>query len=474
LSLAIGKQFGNYGFSASLFLGEANRSTGTYTAFDSTSFSMAGNNVLKPFSLNLGANYEQLKARLIIENYNTTQHDGFDVLAPATLETDFPSINADLSYDIKLTNLLTLTPRLSFTQQKPYLATDPLLLDSLYQSLYNDITVQRTTGSLTLSGDITPFLFLTLGAETNFDNAKTSGDTLESQLFNDNATSVSYQNVGVYLQSLWNTKLVNINAGIRFDKYSGIEAAFVPWIGITKIVDKFDFKLLYGQNFRAPAIMNIQLNPEIKPERTTAFELESGYQLFYNTELSVNLFNVTIKDPIVYGVINSEEKYYNFPRTGTRGIEFDFMLKDVWGYIYANYSFYVANNNEVDQYKIPGNDNALLAFAQHKGTINASISLFDGLMNLNPSVVIFGKRFGFDGIDEDGNSLIHEFKPVALVNLFVTINNTFETNLNTGIGVYDIFNQEYDYLQPYDGGHAPLPGPSREFAIRLSYDIKWR
>jgi hypothetical protein len=44
--------------------------------------------------------------------------------------------------------------------------------------------------------------------------------------------------------------------------------------------------------------------------------------------------------------------------------------------------------------------------------------------------------------------------------------------LELGAGVYDIADQRYEYLQPYNGGHAPLPGPGRELVFRIAYEHK--
>ncbi|MBL7949215.1 MAG: hypothetical protein JNN19_09510, partial [Bacteroidia bacterium] len=33
----------------------------------------------------------------------------------------------------------------------------------------------------------------------------------------------------------------------------------------------------------------------------------------------------------------------------------------------------------------------------------------------------------------------------------------------------NLFNEPVDYLQPYNSNHAPLPGPSRELRLRLTY-----
>ena len=46
--------------------------------------------------------------------------------------------------------------------------------------------------------------------------------------------------------------------------------------------------------------------------------------------------------------------------------------------------------------------------------------------------------------------------------------------LSVGLGVYDALNQKFKFIQPYNGGHAPLPGPSREIIFRLHYNLQFK
>lgn len=165
LSLAFGKQYGPLGVTASLLVGKANRSNGTYFGEDSVAYPMAGNNMMKPLNLNLGATYQNLRARLIIENYNTLEQDGSDQTLPQAITTNFQSVNVDLSYDVKLPNKLTLTPEITYIRQKPY---NFISADTSYSPLFCDTTVERLLTKLALSGDLTSFLFMTFGAEAEF------------------------------------------------------------------------------------------------------------------------------------------------------------------------------------------------------------------------------------------------------------------------------------------------------------------
>jgi outer membrane cobalamin receptor len=481
LTLSFGKKFGEVGVTASAFVGRTNRSDQTFTALDSIAFPMAGNNTMQPLNFNLGLTYGGLKTRVMMERYNSLNRSVYGaVVDGAPINTDFSTFLADATYDIKLADKLTLTPRVSFAQHTPWQVTDSRAFDiaSAAFGLFYDKTASRLLGSLTLAGDITSDIFFTVGAESFVDNAR-AAESYKEGWFNivrdaqgeiTNASqTVSYWNIGAYVQALWSNPIVNVNAGLRFDKYSAVDkAAFVPWLGLTKVIGDFNFKLLFGQNFRAPCIENIRANPRILPETTTALELQIGYQLRYNMFLSANVFDVSIANPIVFGSQNNQDNYFNFSRTGSRGVELEYLVKEFWGYVNVNYSFYAANNNEVENYQT-SNTAQLLGLAQHKIAANASIRAFDDNFTINPSFTYLSPRAGFVGTNASGNALYKDYTAVALMNLFLQYKNLFAKGLDVGVGVYDALGANYQFLQPYNSGHAPLPGPSREFVLRLNY-----
>ncbi len=472
-SISAGKQYGELGVTASAFVGKSNRSDDLYTGVDGLSYTMGGMNTFAPLNLNVGLSYGELHTRFIYDRYDTQERDGLGVTLPYPVATNFTTFIGDVQYDYKMTDDLTLTPRLNFIRQRPYQATNSLLTDTSlpFASLFSDKIVTRSTAGLTLSGDLTKSLFITVGAEGYADRGTVADESVPANFF-ENGSSVSHTNLGFFVQSFWTTPVANLNAGMRYDRNSEVPAAFVPWVGVTRTIDKFNFKLLFGQNFKAPTIENISINPSIKPEKTTALEFEIGYQLKYDMFLSANIFNVSIDDPIVYGVVDNREAYFNYPRTGTRGVELEYVAKNAWGSLDATYSFYTAVDNQVPQYNVPGVSSALLAFSQHKWTLNSSIVLLDGAVTVNPSLLAYGKRYGFASVDASGVPIVRTFPPLMLVNAFVLYRNAFLHGLDLGVGAYDIFNQQFEFIQPYDGGHAPLPGPGRELTIRASYSLE--
>jgi hypothetical protein len=68
-----------------------------------------------------------------------------------------------------------------------------------------------------------------------------------------------------------------------------------------------------------------------------------------------------------------------------------------------------------------------------------------------------------------GEPVIEAEPPVFLANVFLVYYNAGIRGLDIGAGVTNLLGQKFRFLQPYNAGHAPLPGPSREIFIRLSY-----
>jgi hypothetical protein len=46
--------------------------------------------------------------------------------------------------------------------------------------------------------------------------------------------------------------------------------------------------------------------------------------------------------------------------------------------------------------------------------------------------------------------------------------------LTGGIGVYDILNAKPSIAQAYNGDYAPVPGRSREYVVKLSYQLNFK
>ena len=469
ITMAIGKKIGDFEYSLSGTVGQGNRSDQDFSDFDSTTYNLGGgNSKLDPAFFNLGMSYKGLSFRGIGDFCSTTVRDGYDVIKSNTYKETYYGKYFELKYNWKINEKLTITPRLNFKQQDPW-STDEV--DSLTPAYHK--TANRYTGNLSASYNINRYINVVFGGETFKDHAV---DKVDSSYFTNGRTTVNYLNVAFFTQGLIKTRLVNIILGARYDKHNVYGDAFVPRVGFTKKFKKFHFKALYSNAFRAPAIENINAAYDgiIKPEKTQVIEIEAGYQVTRKSFLTMNFYDITTKNPIVYyyDTIHFGDSYTNFGGSGTRGFELEYRLKQKFGNININYAFYTAQGKEsIEDYAVPDNSAAMVGFANHRVNLNANFNLGKKFI-ISPTVSYYGNRSAYTSLDTSGTSVIEELSPVTLVNIFIRY--TPVKGVSIGLGVYDLLDQKFAFVQPYNGYHAPLHGPSREFILKAQFDLNFK
>jgi outer membrane cobalamin receptor len=473
VSLSYGERY-NSGLTLSLsgFFGQGNRSDTDYTDFNGTSYSSVDNAAENPAFVNLALGYKGLKLRFIYDDFTFGGQDGYGTVEPRPVDAHFKSLIADAHYEKKVGEKLTVTPRLNFRHQTPWNYDD-----DPESTVFFDVSVMRLLGNVMASYDAVPGLNLLAGVEGYYDYAKLNDLRLVgSQTMFGTEPDVAYQNVAGITQALYNTPIANFTAGARYEYHSQFGGSFVPRAAITKVMGRFHSKLLASQAFRAPGIENINVNADIKPEKTTVFEGELGYQLGYHQFVSLNAYDITIKRPIIYSYdpASMSEIYQNFDQTGTRGVEAEYRLRYKWGYATANWSYYnAAGKNKIALYQVPTDDSVHLAFPAHKVAVTGSVNLTRSL-TFNPSAIFTSERFGYMSGDADGNPVLGSRPGGVMLNANLLHRDLFMKGLDAGLGCFNILGKEVLYLQPYDGGHAPLPGPSREFVLKLSYTYPFK
>ncbi|EKD28874.1 MAG: TonB-dependent receptor [uncultured bacterium] len=478
LTLSYGKKVNeDFKISSSFFIGEGIRSDREYSDFYGNTFEMEDHNKLNPKMAKVDMQYKDFSFYFLADEYATSNRDGYDVSYPDDVNVDFFSYIADVKYNFIVSDKINITPKVNYTRQKPWRAyweKNKLyeIMDSEEWS-FSDETVERMTEELVINYSITDSFNLLTGVESYQEEAS---NDLPS--YNGNY-EVSYDNEACYLQGLLQSELGNITLGARYDNNSESGSAFVPRAAYTKLFENFHTKFLYGKSFRTPSISNISYSIDsegvrnhIVPEVSTIYEVEVGYTFIQKVFLSANFFQIEIDDPIVY-YYDEIDVYSNFDKTGTQGVELECKYKDNWGYVNLNYSYYEANDNKVDQYKVFDtefnviDEDVMLGFPQHKVGLYSSFKIVENF-SINPSLIYSGEKWGYNGVTEDDILLANKFDSTTIINL----NFSYEKLLNRWdlmIGVMNLTDEEILYIQPYyDGYHAPLPGSSREYFIKAS------
>ncbi|AHM60723.1 TonB-dependent receptor [Flammeovirgaceae bacterium 311] len=466
IGLSIGKKVGEVVIDVSAHTGRANRSNSQYNpGFDDFvgDVNLAnGRGQTNPTFVSAGVAWKGLKSRIVFDDYSWSNYH---------YDLQNKIITGLLQYDAKVGSKLTLTPQLSYTNQLPWYYKNSLFTSEEYGYLYEyKIKAERATANLTAGYRASQRLYLTAGMEWYAERAK---DLLDLGNFGD-VQQVQYQNFSAFGEVLLKHRLANITAGMRFEHHSAFGSAMAPRFAITKHVNRLHFKGLASGAYRAPGIENINMNPDIKPERSSSYELETGYQFTKDMLLAVNFFRIRTNDIIVFSSLGvTEENFTNFEQVSSQGIEVVYQVRRPKWSSNLTYSYSRASDkNAVEQYRVAGKDHLNIGIAAHKLTLHGGYRLTNRF-SINPTLVCIGERYGYAGFDDEGEPQLQRFAPVLLADLHLQYKDLLP-GLTLGAGIHNLLNKENLFIQAYNGGSDPVPGPGREFTVKASYDLKFK
>ncbi len=125
---------------------------------------------------------------------------------------------------------------------------------------------------------------------------------------------------GTYAQwSYTPHKIININAGIRYDFDSIFHSKNSPRAGmILKPMDNLVIKMMYGEAYKAPSIFELYYaranstfgNPNLRPESNRTYESQVIYTPLNWLVTKATIYSISISDIIYYQVRDKREKLY--------------------------------------------------------------------------------------------------------------------------------------------------------------------
>jgi outer membrane cobalamin receptor len=476
LSAEFGKSFGGkegLRLKVGLYAGQGNRSDQNYTDMAGTRYNFAGNARTDPLLVNTAVDYRGISVRYLFEYYRTTMRDGYDVALSDTLPVNYLNSSLNVSYEWKLPRGLKLIPRFHWLYQRPWqTATDTAL--TLYPNIYWKPSAARVLGGVTAMWDVAQSLNLLAGTEYFVDSATDSytpfvdpGDHTQ------NTPHVSYRDATVYGQALLETPWANVSAGARYEHRSYVGGAFVPRLGFTKTFGPFHYKLLASRAFRAPSIADLARTPDVKSELTTVYEVELGYKIHPTLFAVVNGYDITIERPFVYfyDSATGADGYRNYDRMGTRGVEVELRFRTERVFANLSYSYYTAaGKDRLEDLSVPSNSSVLLGFSPHKIALLAGFGLSQHIDASVSASILGPQRYGYYAYDAQGAPLARDFGTEALLNAYVCYKNLLVPGGFAGLGLYNLTNTRTLLIQPFNNGHSPIPGLSRELFVRVGYD----
>jgi hypothetical protein len=86
--------------------------------------------------------------------------------------------------------------------------------------------------------------------------------------------------------------------------------------------------------------------------------------------------------------------------------------------------------------------------------------------------LLAGERFGYCAYGVAGVPVGRNYGAEMQVNALVSYKDLRFPGSFVGLGVHNLANAKTLLIQPYDNGHRPIPGASREVFLRVGYDVR--
>lgn len=450
---AYGDIKGDWSYSVAADVGDAQRTSDPWASFGQSA-NLEGRTRLHQGFFNLGLAYKDFSLRAIKDDYSVEDFTFYKPFAPTPMR--FSGTYVEAKETLKLSPTLQIVPRLSYKVQQPwYYPDDPSGRKK---------ETSRLVAGVQAMWSPNPKLDLLFGCDTWKDEGKVTGGDADTRVWSNGKDTISYTNEALYGQALWNAPIGNITVGARYDRNSQFGSSFVPRVAFTHVWETFHVKALASQAFRAPAIENFELNKSVHPEKTTALELEVGTQVG-PCFLSVNVFDLSVKDPMVYFYDSGtgEESYRNYPKVGSRGFEAECQIRGEWGFFKSGLTVAKARDNQVPDFSVPGEKQAFVGIPDTKLTLLGNFKLTSE-WSLAPTVIAIGPRYTY----ESANGPLKR-EGTALVNVVVHYRPTV-CFAQVSAGVYNLTDARIGYPKAYRGTDGDTyPSQARSFLVRVAY-----
>jgi hypothetical protein len=271
-----------------------------------------------------------------------------------------------------------------------------------------------------------------------------------------------------WAQAIADLEVTTLTAGLRYDVNSAYGDALSPRLALTRAWKRAHYKVLLSRAFRAPGIEHSRY--DVDPERTTVVEGEVGFAPSGWAYATVGAYEVQIQGPLVYFYDLSipAEGYRNGPAAGTRGATATLELKPP-GPVDASvgWAWTAPSDRVIDPFELPGSPETLLGVASHKGVARLSAqgdALGGGVVG-----TLLSPRHAELGVDDSGAAVFGQLPAAFLLDANVSLSPGFAPGLSLQVSVHDLLDQAPPFVQPYAGGHPPLPSGGRAFGLSVTY-----
>ena len=426
-----------YSIYASGFRG--NRSNEEYKTIYGYTYKMEDESRVTPEFYNVGVRYDKLKLRAIHDAYDYYYKDSYgDINGRRRAIFDTTAFSGE--YEFAISDQLKITPKIIFRRHNPWSY-------EINGVTTTDRVGERITYNILSQYQIDEKSLLSLGVEYYEDVSCINGDD-----------GPTYRNKSYFAQYEVTTPLGDISLGGRYEDHSYAGTDFVPRFALTKVYDKFHYKLLAAQAFRTPNILNVGTG--ITSEKTTTYEGEVGYQFSDSILWTVNAFHLTIEDPLYWN--GSAGNYINASPVASYGLESELRYVPSWGDVKIRYGWYQTDRAGVPLWR-SDDENQAAAFPNHQISVDLTYNLpKDSSINLN----------GFITSDYESYKISHglpteHFNSSPIFNIYYMKKID---NIKLGLGISDLFN-ERETISSYNSYQAPVPQMGRAFYFTFALEV---
>ncbi len=271
-----------------------------------------------------------------------------------------------------------------------------------------------------------------------------------------------------YIQDEWEIRdTLSLTAGVRYDHYDDFGGTVNPRAGLVwNFLKHADFKLLYGQAFRAPNFAELYAennpvgigNPDLEPETIQTYEASLGYRFGGSYTVNVNYFHNDMEDQIVYDYLTSPALSKNMGKQKIDGIEV--MLGGKYSqanYWQLTYAWQDPRDADTDE-DLPDVPSHRASFA-----LNWGITKY---LNAHADVLWTGSR---PRVRRDARDDMDSYTTVDIS----LIARNFYKNLEIRGMVHNLFDEEYE--DPDMSGAAQnIPGDYPREGVSAMIEIAYR
>ena len=420
------------------------------------------------------ASAKDLTIRYQRTSFTFGAQDTFTTIQPAVNGINLEQTNnyndvTHLDYHAKVSDNLAINPLFEYTRNNTWNFNYPASIDGFLEG--SGAMLWRYRGEI-VAVYATPWSAeMRLGGGYIQDGVKNvaSDGTPGLQLSADPSDRSDHKrtssNFGLF-QYLQQLGPVGVTAGGRYEDTS-FGSAFAPRAGLTYVHEAFNAKLLYGRAFRIPLPWQaysrvLTYNGDLKPEIANTTEMEVGYKFTPQLKGKLNAFFININKPIVY--LGATNEYVNLGQVISKGIEAELRLNYTSYGGFANFSYTAPGHSTSPGFVTPSKNRFLatppvkIAFGTYYRT---------GHLEFAPSATYLDRRAGQSQLsanDPAGPLGTTDYKAIILTDMNIIARDVLK-DLDVHLTGHNIFNARYTLIQPYYGGHAPMPAQDREITL---------